>query len=331
MDFQTLLIFILGASTAGLLSGFIGLGGMSIFMPMLFWYVYHVNFNLHEVPLLVWIIANALPVMGINSAVSVYQYKKDNINIDYKIFKHAMPFAAMFACLGLILAVYSNQIGIADKWFGAYLVLIGLYNVFLHLKPAKEKEPSIDSIALSGTFGGFIAGFIGFNGNSIFIPLLRYIGFCSKSATATAQAIGVVVATVLSLLIYAYTSLYGIKIFDWFVIIGLTIPSTIFSIIGAKLKNKCNSKTINNMQAMAYIVFGINLLCGLSHSLFVNNKKDINVENDKVVTVSNENIVKDFNINWYGKNEICQTMLLNWHNSENKVVKKSIKNEFCNC
>lgn len=275
MDVTSIVLLSLGAGTAGVLSGWVGLGGMSIFMPMLFWLASHGGWGPEAgVPLLVWIIANSISVMGLNSAVAVLNYRwnalKTNPNvrvIDLDIFSRTIGWAGIAAIAGMAAAIGTNAIGSADLWFGLYLIGIGCYNLWLHFYPSAAKDACPTNLALAGIVGGGVAGFVGFNGNSMFIPLLRYLGFCSKPAIATAQFLGLVIAVLLSVLFLLYGALNHMNIFNLKLMMVLAVPSCLASIGGAALKKKCDPATVNLAQALAYLVFGINLAAELSKNL----------------------------------------------------------------
>lgn len=275
MDIATIVLISIGAGAAGLLSGWVGLGGMSIFMPLLFWLAAHGGWGPEAgVPLLVWIIANSMSVMGLNSAVAVVNYRRDVLKtdsnarvLDLEILQMTVSWAGLAAIVGMMTAIGTNAIGSADLWFGLYLLGVGCYNVWLHFFPPVEREACPKKLALAGIVGGGIAGFVGFNGNSMFIPLLRYLGFCSKHAIATAQCLGIVIAFLLTVLFVFYGILNHMNIFNFELMMVLTVPSCLASIGGAALKKKCDPKTVNLAQALAYLIFGINLAAELSKSL----------------------------------------------------------------
>ncbi|HEY6435964.1 MAG TPA: sulfite exporter TauE/SafE family protein, partial [Ignavibacteriaceae bacterium] len=273
-----LFVLISCGALAGLLNGWLGLGGMSIFMPLLIWVAHHGGWGPDPaVPLMLWIVANSIGVMFLNGLVSVSQYARDGM-IEKSAITWTAPFAVIGAIVGISLALLSGVIGEADKIFGGYLILIGLF-VFLDRSNQKVYvQPGVGTKITVGSICGFAAGLIGFNGNSLLIPAMKHSGLCSKSSIATSQVIGLFVSLALLLTFFGYSAVKILPVFNLPLILVLGVSSSIFSWVGAYLKKKMSTSWVTVALSICYIIAGANLVLeGTRIFLPEENQKNIKV------------------------------------------------------
>jgi len=120
MDIFRFLIFILVGILAGTISGFLGIGGATIIMPIL---IYFFGFSQHEAQGTTLLLM--VPPIGILAALTYYKKGYANVPV------------AIFICLGFILGAFLGAkcaISIPEKLlrklFALYLLIIS-FHMFL--------------------------------------------------------------------------------------------------------------------------------------------------------------------------------------------------------
>jgi len=93
-----------------------------------------------------------------------------------------------------------------------------------------------------GLAGGVVGGFVGFNGNSVFIPLLRNNGLNVKESMATGQLIGL---TVSALMVSLIGMTFGFQNIHWDICSALALGGFGGSYFGACLKRKFSFSHMN--------------------------------------------------------------------------------------
>jgi uncharacterized membrane protein YfcA len=246
-------ILLLGAGcAAGLLNGWLGLGGMSVFVPLLLALsASHGHFG-DGANTLAWVIANGLGVSMLNGLISWTRYHRFK-TVRYDCLPGSSLGAIIGAASSFAIAITLGVIAHSEKMFAAYLVLMGLFLPFLGRVRSLSYDPSFRTQVIVGAVGGSLAGLIGFNGNSVFTPMLRQIGLCQKSSIATAQVLGVMVSATAVLV---FGLIFGWSIFDPRVLLMLALSSSVTTVLGASIKKRQHQLPLETCVATAYVMAG---------------------------------------------------------------------------
>lgn len=223
---------------AGILSGFLGLGGMSVYVPLLIWML-HPFFPDHTA-LISAVLINSFIVVVIVGLASWASHHRHG-NIQYRTLPRLGVGASLGTVFGYSMAIVTGLFSSMDLLFGFYLLAVGLVSLMQKMegKPGPTAHSGIFGMGLaSGTVGGFI----GFNGNSVLIPLLRNNGLNVKQSMATGQLIGLIVSTMMVILI---GSTSGFKDIHVGLCSALAIGGFVGSYLGAIIKQKASFQHTN--------------------------------------------------------------------------------------
>jgi uncharacterized membrane protein YfcA len=163
--------------------------------------------------------------------------------------------------VGYMAATGSGLFASMDLLFGSYLLAIGLYSLLQKVEGVARLQPTHGSFRI-GLVGGTVGGFVGFNGNSVFIPLLRNTGLNVKQAMATAQLIGLAVSATMVGLIGMD---FGLQHFRADICVALALGGFGGSYVGAWLKRTVSFGHMNAALVASCWVAGGFLLFRLGH------------------------------------------------------------------
>lgn len=251
-------ILILGGAFSGLLNGWLGLGGMSVFVPLLIW-IFHGAVADHATLIPTVLINAFLPVVFIGAASWAVHHGQRNVR-----YVHVAPVAlgaVAGTALGFSIAKVFGLLASMDVLFGVYLIAVGISSIWLRVE-SEHIEPNRARLVGIGIVGGTMGGLIGFNGNSVFIPSLRGCGLNVKEAIATGQIIGILVALLMT---SGLGLMYGFERIDLSIGIGLSVAGIVGSYMGAWVKTFLSCKNMNFALVAAYLAAGLVLVSKIMH------------------------------------------------------------------
>lgn len=261
MELPALLTWMLlvgGGLLSGLLNGCLGLGGMSVFLPVLIWIFRDaVPADGGLVPSALMNAFAAMVVMGLASWRS--HHHQDNIR-----YPHLVPVASgslLGTGIGFSAAAATGLFATMDVLFGIYLILAGIHSLMQGTESVPRETRTSGLLAI-GIGGGFLGGIVGFNGNTVFIPLLRRSGLNIKEAIATGQVSGIVVALVMVLLLGAT---FGFNRLNASIFVPLSIAAIAGSHVGAAIKKRVGMNHMKFAFAGACSTAGLVLALKLTH------------------------------------------------------------------
>ena len=243
---------------AGILSGFLGLGGMSVYVPLLIWML-HPFFPNHAA-LISAVLINSFIVVVIVGLASWASHHRHG-TIRYRTLPPLSVGASLGTVFGYSMAIATGLFASMDLLFGFYLLAVG--SISLIQKMEGISRPTTHS----GLFGmglasGTVGGFIGFNGNSVLIPLLRTNGLNVKESMATGQLIGLIVSAMMVIMI-GFT--FGFRDIHVGLCSALAIGGFIGSYLGANIKQKASFRYTNMAFAASCWAAGGVLLLRFTH------------------------------------------------------------------
>lgn len=256
-----LLILLASGALAGLVNGWLGLGGMSVFVPFLI----HLYGSAGEPDLMAKVLANAFVVTLINGLVAWVRYHRHDV-VDYAAVRRLGIGTLIGAGFAFSAAIWLHFTAGADKLLGGYLVATGC---FVALVSQKEDGANFGythrQCVQLGLAGGIVSGLIGFNGNSFFAPFFRHGGLSIKHSVATAQVMGVLV----SMVAVTAFALYGVQqtrsLFDGPTILSLSASSAVFNLWGTSIKHRMSGRSLTVWLVAAYLTAGLVLCLGIAH------------------------------------------------------------------
>lgn len=270
MEIADLLILAAFGSLSGFISGFLGVGGGIIFIPVLDFFLSKAG--MHDAYLVKGILANSLFVIIFSGSVSSYnQYKHGNF-FPRQILHTAVP--------GMFTAFFMTWLIKQGDWYSkatfnyvfALMLLVIVIRMFA-TKPAKEGEGEAANwkYQLTGLFAGLITAFSGLGGGVVMTPVFTDI---MKQSIKKASSISNGVIPFFAILIgiynlsdpapYAISNLQvGYVVFP--VILPLVAGTFLFAPLGVRTAQKSSQTLIRTVFAtFASIVF-IKLLYEILH------------------------------------------------------------------
>lgn len=256
-------VILFSGCLAGLLNGWLGLGGMSIFIPTL---IIAFGGVASGTDLMLMVLGNAFVVSLVNSLVSWASYHRHQ-TVNYAVLRYSQPSAVIGAVIAFAGAIAFQFVSVADRFFGAYLVLMAALVWWMDRRNIEREAREISPRKQIGFgfAGGIASGLIGFNGNSFFTPALRKAGLGIKQSVATAQVLGASIAATAAVTIAAYSFAFGVKVFVFKWIASLAVSSSVFSVIGAAIKRRMHHQKLSWAVSFAYAVTGGVLVTGILH------------------------------------------------------------------
>jgi uncharacterized membrane protein YfcA len=257
-SYQFWLALIASGVFAGILSGFLGLGGMSVYVPLLIW-ILHPGVPDHTL-LISAVLINSFCVVVIVGLASWFSHHKQG-TIHYRKLPVLSSGAALGTIFGYSMAIVTGLFASMDLLFGFYLMAVGLLSLLQKVESATHRH-SPGSIFGIGLAGGMVGGFVGFNGNSVFIPLLRNNGLNVKESMATGQLTGLTVSALMASLVGLT---FGYQNFHVGICSALAIGGFFGSYLGACFKRALSFSHMNLALVASCWIAGGFLLLRLGH------------------------------------------------------------------
>lgn len=234
-----LLIFLLLGCVIGLISGLLGVGGGTVVVPTLVFFLVSQGVD----PTLIMKIAlgTSFAVVGITSLSSVIAHQRRGSVVWPVVFLMGIGAIIGVAVGSRVVSVMSDVV--LQLFFCVFLA----YTIINMLRSASKKEADAVSgvpkpVYLgAGGIIGFISSFVGIGGGVMIVPVLSKIGYKMKNAIASSSAIGMLMAAAGA--VSALVNGWGMENVPegsaGFVflpaVIGLSLTSVIFAPLGAKL------------------------------------------------------------------------------------------------
>ncbi|UNM95477.1 sulfite exporter TauE/SafE family protein [Ignatzschineria rhizosphaerae] len=234
-----LVIFLLLGCIIGLISGLLGVGGGTVVVPALVFFL--VSQGVDPELIMKVALGTSFAVVGITSLSSVIAHQKRGSVVWTVVFLMGVG-----AIIGV--AIGSRVVSMMNNFvLQLFFCLFLAYTIINMLRTASKKEADKVSgvpkpIYLgAGGIIGFISSFVGIGGGVMIVPVLSKIGYQMKNAIASSSAIGMFMAAagatsaVINGWGVANVPENSIGFVYYPAVIGLSLTSVIFAPIGAKL------------------------------------------------------------------------------------------------
>lgn len=233
-----LVIFLLLGCIIGLISGLLGVGGGTVVVPALVFFL--VSQGVDPELIMKVALGTSFAVVGITSLSSVIAHQKRGSVVWPVVFLMGVG-----AIIGV--AIGSRVVSMMNNFvLQLFFCLFLAYTIINMLRTASKKEADKVSgvpkpIYLgAGGIIGFISSFVGIGGGVMIVPVLSKIGYQMKNAIASSSAIGMFMAAGATSAVIngwgvANVPENSIGFVYYPAVIGLSLTSVIFAPIGAKL------------------------------------------------------------------------------------------------
>jgi uncharacterized protein len=262
LEFSDIAILIATGLAAGFLSGYLGIGGGVIVVPVLVYYLQGVVESSE-----IFLIASTISlgvVFAASSNSSIKHIKSDNY------YKRAIIPVSLGAVLGPIPGSYLCGV-MSDRarifFFSVILLLLAFRIFFLdteeNVEPGKRRMPKFRTpeMLLAGLFMGTVSSMTGIGGGSILVPLLATVlHFNLKKAVGLASI--VMVFNAISSLIgrYFIGSFDDIEMSLYFSILLLITLGTLFTArMGAHFNIKSKDKSFKKIAGTVYLIVALSV------------------------------------------------------------------------
>ena|SRR3990167_11109180 len=261
MDLAHLILYFLIAAAAGLIGGMLGGGIGLILVPLLIW-ILKVKGVSSQILMHVAIGSEVAAIILIGT-IACYSHQRRQA-ISWTMFKRMLPGLLVGIVIGALFAgkLTSQHLILI---FGIVVLLLAVYVGFVPdpaPKPVRSLHPAAAFVAsfLFG-MGGSVLGI-----NSFTVPFFKKIGLNIYNAVATALAIGVVLATGVTIMFIIIgwhaqgLPQYSTGYVDWEISIPIAIAGSIFSPLGAKLTHHVPKKFLKLLYALLLAILGIKMV-----------------------------------------------------------------------
>lgn len=243
-----IIIFLLG-SIGGFLSGFLGVGGGIVYVPILSYYLAKLGVSSDE--LVKGILANSLFTIIFSGTISsIKQYRHGNF-----YFRHILE-TAIPGIVSVLITTYLIRHG---SWyslnvflyvFASMLLVIAIRMFRKQHEIIEKKDATTIQYGITGLLTGVVTALSGLGGGIIMTPVFTDI-FKQNIRKASSISNGVIPLLAIAVGIYNLTGEAPVKVHEWqagYIVFPLVLPlilsAFVFAPIGVNLSLKTPHRTI---------------------------------------------------------------------------------------
>ena len=250
MDFATIILYLLIGGLTGFLSGFLGVGGGFVMVPLLIF----INVPAH------YAIGSSLAYIVFVGIFGAVQHHRRHRDCDFKMAVPMILGGAITAQLGSFATLYfqAENLGIMLAFFlaGASIIMVVSKN-----RNEMDSEKSvgysrnIPMAVIIGLVVGLVSGFFGVGGGFILIPMMTIL---LKMPIRT--AVGTSLLAVSGFAVSGAIGHFMIDHVDSYLVGLLLVGGLIMSPLGVMATEKVSSKHLREIFAVVLVLFAIKLL-----------------------------------------------------------------------
>lgn len=180
-----LIPFILAGMAAGFIAGLLGLGGGTIIVPIMLWFLNKQGVSQQYIQHIA--LGTSFAIMVFTTLSSAWaQHKRQSIN--WHIVKYLSPAMIVGSMVGSILTQYLNTLFL-QVFFIVFLYVIAL-QMLMKLKPKPTRElPQAAGLFGAGGTMGLLSSWVGVGGGALSVPFMTYCNVPMHVATGTSAAL----------------------------------------------------------------------------------------------------------------------------------------------
>ena len=259
---ESLLIYLIAGSVAGLIGGLFGLGGGAVIVPVLI-YSFSVG-QMGEEVLTHLAIGTSLATIVVTSLSSIYAHNK-KAAVLWPVTLWMVPGIGFGVIAGSVFATELSG-STLQKLFGAFLIMVA-FQMAIGGSPKPHRELPGRWIGSGNGAGiGFVSGIFGIGGGSLSVPYLTYCNVKITNAIATSAALGFPIA-LLGAGTYVYRG-WGMEDLPegalGFVFLpaffGIALTSVPFARLGAFLAHRLPAKHLKRLFALVAFGLGVGFI-----------------------------------------------------------------------
>lgn len=249
---------------AGIIAGFLGVGGGLIIVPVL---VYIFQGKGFDENLLVHIaIGTSLATIVTTSISSVYAHHKRGAVL-WPVFRRMTPGIIAGALLGAVIADFlpSDQLRIV---FGIFELLAAAYMAWNFIPAPHRNLPRHFVLNITGVLIGMVSSVIGIGGGTMTVPFLTWCNISIRNAVGTSSACGLPIAVagatgfVLTGWSEAALPEWSTGYIYWPAFLGIVPASMVFAPVGARLTHALPVSITKRFFSLFLAFLGIRMLMG---------------------------------------------------------------------
>ncbi|WP_017443708.1 sulfite exporter TauE/SafE family protein [Gayadomonas joobiniege] len=192
MDLIFILMFLASGVVAGILAGFLGIGGGLVVVPLLSFVLPMVG--VPEQNLMVIAVGTSMATIIFTALASTNSHRK-NHNVVWPAVFSLFPGLMFGALLGGTLGSQMSNNSLA-LFFGVFCSFLALYVVFgqRYIRPVSDYAQSRVWLSLIGFITGLISSLVGIGGGTMLGPALIWLGLEARRAVGTSATCGLLIA-----------------------------------------------------------------------------------------------------------------------------------------
>ena len=257
------LCIIFVGSFIGFISGFLGIGGGIIIVPIL--YQIFLIFKINHILSMQIAIATSLSVISITKISTSISYCKNKI-ININIIKYWGPGLFIGSSIGTAIGIY-NCGNILHILFSLMTIILSLNMIFFITNKKQEIKILISQsiYTLISIIVGFLSAIIGVGGGIICVPIFNMIGYSMQYAIGFSSIMSLIISipAVIGYIIFGFSiegrppfSIGYVHLLSVFLLIPMTI---LCAPIGVKVSNKFSQKYLRLLFAVFLTLTSLNM------------------------------------------------------------------------
>lgn len=248
MEILLIIYMIMIGAMVGLLSGFFGIGGGILIVPIIsYFYTFQAA------------ICISLGVMVVSSAITALLHWRAN-NISWQWVLKLLPGMIVGVVAGIFLhhVIHANSLKIVLYFI---MIIVGL-QFFFNEKTSSASEPKVYYANAYGCFLGVLSGLLGIGVGSFCVPYLVYYkaSLSRSSAIVSICTLGVSFLGFMMIITQkSFTPMGNTHLF-WEIFIAIVLSACIVSPLAVNISHKLDGKLLKRIFASLLIVFGLAML-----------------------------------------------------------------------
>ncbi|EWH08451.1 permease [Catenovulum agarivorans DS-2] len=263
MEFMFAAIFLVTGVIAGILAGFLGIGGGLVVVPLLSVVLPWVGIQADKV--MVIAVGTSLATIVFTAISSTYSHRK-NHNVVWPAVFSLFPGLMFGAMLGATLGSQMDNTGLSVI-FGVFCAALAVYVTFgkRYVRPVADYAQSRSWLSLIGFITGLISSLVGIGGGTMLGPALIWLGLEARRAVGTSATCGLLIAVFGS---FSYVIAganetdmppYTIGYIYLPAFFGIIATSVVFAPLGAKMATFFSERVIRSCLGLALTASAIKM------------------------------------------------------------------------